>query len=87
MRKQAERWGTELKTEDVEYVDTRTRPFTVRTSECEVPKFLMFCYQRFSHTKGQVCHMNTVLVEPSLSYCFSCLVSPTQFRGPRFDGM
>lgn len=39
MRKQAERWGTELKTEDVEYVDTQNRPFTVRTSECEVPNF------------------------------------------------
>lgn len=36
MRKQAERWGTELYTEDVEFVDTSVRPFIVRTSEREV---------------------------------------------------
>ncbi|XP_024358174.1 thioredoxin reductase NTRC [Physcomitrium patens] len=36
MRKQAERWGAELRTEDVEYVDVRNRPFTVRSSDSEV---------------------------------------------------
>lgn len=36
MRKQAERWGTELRTEDVEYVDVRNRPFTVRSSDSEL---------------------------------------------------
>ncbi|KAG6554738.1 hypothetical protein Mapa_003757 [Marchantia paleacea] len=36
MKKQAERWGADLRTEDVEYVDVRNRPFTVRTSETEV---------------------------------------------------
>ncbi|KAL3697466.1 hypothetical protein R1sor_011542 [Riccia sorocarpa] len=36
MRKQAARWGADLRTEDVEYVDVQNRPFTVRTSETEV---------------------------------------------------
>ncbi|KAL3700832.1 hypothetical protein R1sor_018854 [Riccia sorocarpa] len=36
MRKQAVRWGADLRTEDVEYVDVQNRPFTVRTSETEV---------------------------------------------------
>eukprot|EP00271_Cylindrocystis_brebissonii_P001865 TRINITY_DN12185_c0_g6_i1.p1 TRINITY_DN12185_c0_g6~~TRINITY_DN12185_c0_g6_i1.p1 ORF type:complete len:639 (+),score=100.17 TRINITY_DN12185_c0_g6_i1:689-2605(+) len=36
MRKQAERWGAELFSEDVEYVDLQNRPFTVRTSEREI---------------------------------------------------
>lgn len=33
---QAERWGSELLTEDVEHVDLSKRPFTVRTSDTEV---------------------------------------------------
>ncbi|DBA65911.1 TPA: hypothetical protein ACH3X2_002936 [Trebouxia sp. C0005] len=36
MRAQAERWGSELLTEDVEHVDLGNRPFTVRTSDTEV---------------------------------------------------
>ncbi len=32
---QAERWGSELLTEDVEYVDLSSRPFTVRSSDTE----------------------------------------------------
>eukprot|EP00897_Mesotaenium_endlicherianum_P004194 jgi/Mesen1/3802/ME000206S02982 len=36
MKKQAEKWGAELHTEDVEYVDVRNRPFTVRSGEREV---------------------------------------------------
>lgn len=36
MRKQASRWGAELYTEDVEYIDLETRPFTVRTTEREI---------------------------------------------------
>lgn len=36
MRKQAERWGADLQTEDVEYVDVMKRPFTVRGSDREV---------------------------------------------------
>ncbi|CAI5468992.1 unnamed protein product [Closterium sp. Yama58-4] len=36
MRQQAERWGAELHTEDVEFVDLQTRPFTVRSSDREV---------------------------------------------------
>lgn len=36
MRKQAERWGAELRTEDVEFADVTNRPFTVRSSDCEV---------------------------------------------------
>lgn len=36
MRKQAERWGAELYTEDVEEVDLSVRPFRVRTAEREV---------------------------------------------------
>lgn len=36
MRKQAERWGAELYTEDVEYIDLENRPFTVRTADREV---------------------------------------------------
>ena len=33
---QAERWGSELLTEDVEHVDLSVRPFVVRSSETEV---------------------------------------------------
>ncbi|CAK0746410.1 hypothetical protein CVIRNUC_001690 [Coccomyxa viridis] len=36
MRQQAERWGAELVTEDVEEVDLQQRPFLVRTSDTEV---------------------------------------------------
>lgn len=36
MRKQAERWGAELRTEDVEFVDAMNRPFTVRSCDREV---------------------------------------------------
>ncbi|CAI7842643.1 unnamed protein product, partial [Closterium sp. NIES-54] len=36
MKQQAERWGAELHTEDVEYVDLQTRPFTVRSSDREL---------------------------------------------------
>ena len=33
---QAERWGSELLTEDVEHVDLSVRPFAIRTSDTEV---------------------------------------------------
>jgi len=36
MRQQAERWGTELYTEDVEHLDLSQRPFVIRSSEREV---------------------------------------------------
>ena len=32
---QAERWGSELITEDVEFLDLKNRPFTIRSSEVE----------------------------------------------------
>ncbi|EFJ50467.1 hypothetical protein VOLCADRAFT_103925 [Volvox carteri f. nagariensis] len=36
MRKQAERWGSELHTEDVEEVDLSVRPFRIKSTEREV---------------------------------------------------
>ncbi|KAJ0099987.1 hypothetical protein Patl1_20480 [Pistacia atlantica] len=36
MRRQAERWGAELFQEDVEYIDVKNSPFTVKSSEREV---------------------------------------------------
>lgn len=36
MRRQAERWGSELYQEDVEFVDLKSRPFTVQSSERKV---------------------------------------------------
>eukprot|EP00270_Netrium_digitus_P011364 TRINITY_DN3610_c0_g1_i1.p1 TRINITY_DN3610_c0_g1~~TRINITY_DN3610_c0_g1_i1.p1 ORF type:complete len:548 (+),score=109.81 TRINITY_DN3610_c0_g1_i1:197-1840(+) len=36
MRRQAERWGAEMHTEDVEFIDVTTRPFIVRSSEREI---------------------------------------------------
>lgn len=36
MRQQADRWGAELFQEDVEFVDVKSRPFTVRSSDREV---------------------------------------------------
>ncbi|KAL5995238.1 hypothetical protein ACLOJK_025296 [Asimina triloba] len=36
MRRQAERWGAELFLEDVEYIDVKSNPFTIRSSEREV---------------------------------------------------
>ena len=38
---QAERWGSELLTEDVEHVDLSKHPFTVRTSDTEVQVLLL----------------------------------------------
>lgn len=38
---QAERWGAELITEDVEVVDLQQRPFTVRTTDTEVRSICM----------------------------------------------
>lgn len=43
MRRQAERWGAELFQEDVEYVDVKNSPFTVKSSEHEVTFGLMAC--------------------------------------------
>ena len=40
MRQQAERWGSELLTEDVEHVDLSSRPFTIRSSDTEVCSLL-----------------------------------------------
>lgn len=36
MRRQAERWGAELFQEDVEFLDVKTIPFTVQSSERKV---------------------------------------------------
>ncbi|KAL3533757.1 hypothetical protein ACH5RR_007278 [Cinchona calisaya] len=36
MRRQAERWGSELFQEDVEFIDVKSRPFTVQSSERKV---------------------------------------------------
>lgn len=36
MRRQAERWGAELFQEDVEYIDVKNSPFTVKSSERKV---------------------------------------------------
>ncbi|KAF8395815.1 hypothetical protein HHK36_019769 [Tetracentron sinense] len=36
MRRQAERWGAELFQEDVEYIDVKSSPFTIRSTEREV---------------------------------------------------
>ncbi|WVZ66926.1 hypothetical protein U9M48_016081 [Paspalum notatum var. saurae] len=36
MRKQAERWGAELHQEDVEFVNVKTSPFVIRSSDREV---------------------------------------------------
>lgn len=36
MRKQAERWGAELVTDDVEHIDLSQRPFVVRSTEKEI---------------------------------------------------
>lgn len=36
MRRQAERWGSELFQEDVEFIDVKNRPFTVQSSERKV---------------------------------------------------
>ena len=40
---QAERWGAELITEDVEAVDLQQRPFIVRTSDTEVCPGTLMC--------------------------------------------
>jgi hypothetical protein len=40
MRKQAERWGAELHQEDVEFVNVKSSPFVIRSSDREV---LIFC--------------------------------------------
>ena len=48
---QAERWGSELLTEDVEHVDLTSRPFTVRTSDTEVlPSLLSHVQLTYAHS-------------------------------------
>lgn len=44
MRRQAERWGAELFQEDVEYMDVKSRPFTVQSSERKV----IYCFCSWS---------------------------------------
>ncbi|OAY64342.1 Thioredoxin reductase NTRC [Ananas comosus] len=41
MRQQAERWGAVLFQEDVEFVDVRNSPFTIRSSERQITDLLM----------------------------------------------
>ncbi|PIA48342.1 hypothetical protein AQUCO_01400742v1, partial [Aquilegia coerulea] len=36
MRRQAERWGAELFQEDVEFIDVKTSPFTIKSSDREI---------------------------------------------------
>lgn len=44
MRRQAERWGAELFQEDVESIDVKSSPFTVKSSEHKVIYgFIAFC--------------------------------------------
>eukprot|EP01018_Ginkgo_biloba_P029018 Gb_17624 [translate_table: standard] len=58
MRRQAERWGAELIHEDVEYVDVKSRPFTIRSSEHEarsksaVDVYIEFCIQNLIVAMG-----------------------------------
>jgi thioredoxin reductase len=40
MRRQAERWGAELFQEDVEFIDVKSSPFTVQSSERKVIYYL-----------------------------------------------
>ena len=40
---QAERWGAELLTEDVEHVDLQQRPFIVRSTDVEVSASYHLC--------------------------------------------
>jgi thioredoxin reductase (NADPH) len=42
MRKQAERWGAELHQEDVEFVNVKSSPFVIRSSDREV--YTLLCY-------------------------------------------
>ena len=46
MRQQAERWGAELITEDVEHVDLSVRPFELRSSERTVKAHLTSAFAR-----------------------------------------
>lgn len=41
MRNQAERWGAELYQEDVEFLDVKTSPFTVQSSDRKVKIFFL----------------------------------------------
>lgn len=40
MRRQAERWGAELHQEDVEFIDVKSNPFTVKSGERKV----IYCF-------------------------------------------
>jgi thioredoxin reductase (NADPH) len=42
MRKQAERWGAELYQEDVEFVNVKSSPFVIRSSDREVHAVVLF---------------------------------------------
>lgn len=42
MRKQVERWGAELYQEDVEFVNVKSRPFVIRSSDREVHAVVLF---------------------------------------------
>lgn len=43
MRRQAERWGAELFQEDVEFIDVKNNPFTVKSSERKV----IYCFAAY----------------------------------------
>ena len=71
---QAERWGSELLTEDVEHVDLSVRPFAIRTSETEV-QFLLpvqsWQHLHDDHCAG-LCFEHTCIEHYQVELCSDC---------------
>jgi hypothetical protein len=49
MRKQAERWGAELHQEDAEFVNVKSSPFVIRSSDREVLIYVLFLLYSIIH--------------------------------------
>lgn len=66
MRRQAERWGAELFLEDVESVDVKSSPFTVKSSERKVMYGFTLYYSILCYTYVEIVCIKSTKVEPSI---------------------
>lgn len=71
MRRQAERWGAELYQEDVEFIDVKNAPFTVRSSERKV---------KLPFVDRLTYYIATKLILAAVCHFIKCLFGQTYFK-------
>lgn len=71
MRRQAERWGAELYQEDVEFIDVKNAPFTVRSSERKV---------KLPFVDRLTYYVATKLILAAVCHCIERLFGQTYFK-------